>query len=246
MQTLARTSERGGHQSLTWQVTEDLGRAIVGGEYPPGSVLPNEDAISLRNGVGRSAVREAIKALEAKGLVQARPRRGTSVLSPRRWNQFDHDVQAWTRVGAPDPALLCELLEARSAFEPLAASLAAARGAPEAVRAIGLAHVRMAAAAEGRDDPFEADLAFHTAILEASGNRFLAGVLPLVCTALLFSVRVTNALRGDPVGDLAAHGRVADAIGRRDPDAARAEMETLLADVGRALAAYAALHEKKP
>jgi len=166
--------------SLTWRVTDALGRAIVSGDYPAGAVLPNEEEIAAGNGVGRSAVREAVKMLESKGLIAARPRRGTAVLEQRHWNQYDRDVQAWTRAAAPDRALLLELLEMRSAFEPLAAMLAASRGSVQSVRSIRHAYGRMAEAARGRDDPHESDLAFHTAVLGAAGNRFLAGLAPLL------------------------------------------------------------------
>ncbi len=234
---------RDARQSLTWRVTEALGKAIVSGAYPSGAVLPNEDDIAAEHGVGRSAVREAAKILEAKGLIAGRPRLGTAVLDRGHWNQYDRDVQAWTRAAAPDRALLLELLEMRSAFEPLAAMLAASRGSVQAVRAIRLAYGRMAEAERGRDDPHQSDLAFHTAILGAAGNRFLAGLAPLLSTALMFSIRVTNARRGDVVGDLAAHARVLDAIERRDPEGAASAMRSLLADVGAVIAAFDPEHE---
>jgi len=221
--------------NLTWRVTDALGRAIVGNVYAPGAVLPREDELSARNGVGRSAVREAVKVLEGKGLIEVRPRRGTSVLPFGRWNLYDHDVLSWMRAGAPSRGLLTELLEARRAFEPAAASWAALRGADEAINAVADAYCRMEASHRALDDPYEADLAFHSAVLEASGNRFFAGLSPLIGTALMFSFRVTNTARGDAVGDLAAHRCVLDAIAERRPDEAEAAMRALLTDVGDVL-----------
>lgn len=224
--------------SLTHRITDDLGRAIVAGAYPPGAVLA-EGAIASREGAGqgagRGAVREAVKMLEAKGLIEARPRRGTTVLPVHRWNLYDRDVQAWMRAGRPSPALLSELLETRRAFEPAAARLAAERGAAEAIDAVRDAHARMGDAEAGRDDPCDADLAFHAAILRASGNRFFAALAPLIETALRHSIRTTNAARGDAVGDLAAHTRVLDAIAARDAPGAEAAMSALLDDVAHAL-----------
>lgn len=224
--------------SLVQRLTDELGRAILGGDFPPGAVLPREGDLSIRGGVGRGAVREAVKMLQAKGLIESRPKRGTTVLPIRNWHLYDRDVQIWMRTSVPTRALLSELLEVRTAFEPLAASLSARRGAPEALRAIDCAHDRMHAALIGRDDPYDADLAFHTAILEASGNRFLAALAPLIGTALLFSFRITNAARGDRVGDLDAHTRIADAIRSRDSGAAEQSMRALLDDVEQTIAEF--------
>lgn len=224
--------------SLTHRITEDLGRAIVGGAYPPGAVL-GEGVIAAREGAGRGAgrgaVREAVKMLEAKGLIEARPRRGTAVLPVHRWNLYDRDVQAWMRAGRPSPALLRELLETRRAFEPAAARLAAERGGKAEIDALRAAHARMREAEAGRDDPCDADLAFHAAILRASGNRFFAALVPLIDTALRHSIATTNAARGDAVGDLAAHAAVMQAVADRHAPAAEEAMRALLSDVARAL-----------
>ena len=224
--------------SLTHRITDDLGRAIVAGAYPPGAVL-GEGAIAAREGAaqgaGRGAVREAVKMLEAKGLIEARPRRGTAVLPVHRWNLYDRDVQAWMRATQPSPALLAELLETRRAFEPAAARLAAERAPAEEIEAIRASHGRMVEAEAGRDDPYDADLAFHAAVLRASGNRFFAALVPLIDTALRHSIQLTNAACGDAVGDLAAHTRVLDAVAARDAPGAERAMRTLLDDVARAL-----------
>ena len=223
--------------SLVQKLTDELGIAIVGGEFPPGSVLPNEAGLSRSGGVGRGSVREAVRMLQAKGMIETRPKRGTTVLPLRNWQIYDREVQAWMRASAPTPALLTELVEIRSASEPLAAALAARRGKPEELALIDRAYKRMEDALVGRGDPYDADLAFHVAILEASGNRFLAGLAPLIGTSLLFSFRITNAMRGDRVGDLVAHSRVADAIRNREEKRAEKAMRALLLDVERTIKA---------
>lgn len=222
---------------LSQRITDDLGRAIVAGSVRPGTIL-GEASIGARQGVeaGRGAVREAVKMLEAKGLIEARPRRGTAVLPVGRWNLYDRDVQAWMRTAVPTPGLLAELTETRLAFEPAAAAKSARRADPDGLAAIDTAHARMVAAADGRDDPHDADVAFHSAILVASGNRFFAALAPLIETALLHSIRATNAATGDAVGDLAAHTRVRDAVLSARPEAAEVAMRALLADVERTLA----------
>ena len=225
--------------SLVHLITDDVGQAIVGGALTPGAVL-DETSIAARpggaRGAGRGAVREAVKMLEAKGLLEARPRRGTTVLPVDRWNLYDADVQAWMRAGTPDRALLAELLQTRLAFEPAAASSAARLGDAARLEPIAAAHARMVAASEGGDDACDADLAFHAAILRASGNRFFAALVPLIDTALRHSIRITNAAHGSVVGDLDAHARVRDAVLGGDPDAAAAAMRALLSDVERTLA----------
>ena len=223
--------------SLVLKLKNELGSAIVAGQFPPGSVLPNENGLSSSGGLGRGVVREAVSMLQAKGLIETRPKRGTTVLPTGNWHIYDRDVQTWMQASTPTPALLVELVEIRSASEPLAAALAAKRGKPEALAIIDWAHRRMKEALLGRDDPYDSDLAFHTAILEASGNRFLAGLAPLIGTSLLFSFRITNAARGDRVGDLAAHTRVADAIRNRNEQDAEQAMRALLLDVARTIEA---------
>jgi len=221
--------------SLTWRVTNDLGAAIASGAYPPGSVLPNESELSVQTGTGRSSIREAVKILESKGLVEARPKRGTAVLPVQKWNLYDRNVQLWLRASPPSPELLMELIEVRRAFEPVAASLAATRIRENDIAALRDAYRRMQEAQHGRDDPYEADLAFHTAILRASGNRFFGALVSLIGTALLLSFRVTNAARRDKVGDLRAHRLVLKSIERKDPRAAGGAMQELLDDVSRVI-----------
>src|SRR4051794_14831120 len=81
--------------SLTWRLTDQLGTAIVGGTFSPGEVLPNEVDIGTTYQVGRSAVREAVKVLAAKGLVDSRPGRGTAVRPVTTWNLLDPDILRW-------------------------------------------------------------------------------------------------------------------------------------------------------
>jgi DNA-binding FadR family transcriptional regulator len=213
---------------LTNQIANALGRHIVGGTYAPGTNLPNEGELSVQFDAGRSAVREAVKMLAAKGLVSSRPRRGTRVHAVREWNFLDPDVQYWLRESVPARDMLLELFEVRLGFECEAASLAAEHGKTDQITAIRRAYEAMEAAAEGKTDPIESDCAFHEAIVVATGNRFFQPLVSLIRTALVFSIRTTNAIFGLPVGDLAAHHAVLRAIERRDPRAARRAMRTLL------------------
>ena len=221
--------------NLTHQLADTLGRAIVSGSQATGSVL-SEAMIAGPEQAGRGAVREAIRILEGKGLIEARPRRGTTVLPLERWNLYDRDVQAWLRAAPAQSGLLAELMDLRRIVEPQAAAFAANRRGSVELAKLAEAHQSMVAAQDGHGDSCDADIAFHATILAATGNRFLAALTPLIETALRQSIRLTNALRGDVVGDLAAHTRVFEAIRDADPAAAEAAMRFLLDDVARALA----------
>jgi DNA-binding FadR family transcriptional regulator len=224
--------------SLTFDLTQRLGRQIVAGAYPPGSTLPGEAEICASLSVGRSAVREAVKMLTAKGLVESRPRRGTEVLPYAAWNLFDRDVLGWLREEDPDARLIVELLQLRIGVEPRAAKLAAEVGTDAEHAAIGAAYERMRQAGRGRADPVSADAAFHEAIIAATHNRFFQPFGALVRTALSVTAPTTNAIFGHSVGDLDAHKAVLDAIEARDADAARARMEAMLTEVSDAVAAW--------
>lgn len=221
--------------NLTHQLADTLGRAIVSGAQASGSVL-SEAAIAGPEQASRGAVREAVRILEGKGLIEARPRRGTTVLPPERWNLYDRDVQTWLRAAPAQSKLLLDLLAVRRIVEPQAAALAAVDRDKGSLARLATAHDRMVAAQGGHGDSLDADIAFHAAILLATGNSFLGALAPLIETALRQSIRLTNALRGDVVGDLAAHSRVFHAIRDGEPIAAERAMRHLLEDVARALA----------
>jgi DNA-binding FadR family transcriptional regulator len=118
------------NRGLGGQIVEDLGRRIVQGELPPGSTI-DVDQLESQHAVSRTVVREAVKVLIAKGLLDARPKRGTFVRSRTQWNLLDADVMSWRDDGQePDPQLLSDLAEVRGAVEPQAARLAAERRTP--------------------------------------------------------------------------------------------------------------------
>jgi DNA-binding FadR family transcriptional regulator len=217
--------------SVTMDVANLIGREIVSGRVAQGANIPNEAEISARYNVGRSAVREAVKMLAAKGLVQSRPKRGTQVLPAKGWNFFDRDVLLWLRESSPELGTIVELLELRLGVEPQAAALAASKGSPEQLQAIRTAYDGMRAADLGRGDPVQSDGAFHEAIINATGNRFFQPFGVLIRTALSVTAPVTNAIFGHSVGDLEAHGRVLAAVEARDVKGAAVEMERMLVDV---------------
>jgi DNA-binding FadR family transcriptional regulator len=126
--------------------------------------------------------------------------------------------------------LLRQFSELRIAIEPAAAGLAARLAAPAALSAIRDGYRRMEAAEGGEDDSLEADIDFHVALLEASGNPFFRQFRDLVETALRTSIRFTNRFKGR-TASLPAHLAVLDAVERGDAEAARAAMHAIIADV---------------
>ena len=219
--------------NLTRRVVEALGAAIVAGDWDAAGAFPIEAELCARFGVSRSVVREAVKMLTAKGLLSARPRRGTVVEPEPHWNLLDPDVLRWLLERAPSPALLAEFTQMRLGIEPQAAALAAqavGRGQAEMLPPIRAALARMRAAGTGDDDPLASDIAFHVAILHASGNRFLVQLRELVDTALRISIRLTNARKGVSLASVDDHARVLRAIEAADAPAAAAAMRELLGE----------------
>ena len=198
-------------QHLTYGIANELGIAIVTGRYSAGSPIPIEAELSRKFGSSRSALREAVKMLTAKGLLSARPRRGTWVEPEENWNFLDPDVLGWLLERKYSHALLIEFTEFRLVMEPGAATLAARAAGREEKAAIRRAIERMEAAAGGDDDPLESDIAFHVAVLRATRNRFYAQLAGFAATALRFSIQRTNRYKGVHA-TVADHKRVADAI----------------------------------
>ena len=207
-------------RNLTQQLVQDLGVAVVQGKYRVRGSVPSEADICKQYGVSRSATREAVKMLAAKGLLTSRPRQGIRVLPEDSWNMFDSDVLQWLLQSRPSRELLADFSEMRHGIEPEAAALAARSATPEAVREIEVAYKRMEAAEMGFDDALDSDIAFHVAILSASGNRFYRQMSAFVETALRVSIRFTNAIKGVTGPDVAAHGEILKAIQKKNPQLA--------------------------
>lgn len=217
-----------GH-NLTYAMLDALGREIVTGGYDD-QPFPTEAELARQHDVSRSVTREAVKMLTAKGLLTARPRKGTTVQPPARWNLFDPDVLRWLLERKFSLELLRQFTELRIAIEPQAAAIAARAADGEGLAGIAAGYARMEAAERGDDDPLEADIAFHIAVLHASANPFYQQFRDVVTTALRTSIRFTNRFKGR-TASLPQHHAVLAAIERRDADVARAGMISLIADV---------------
>ncbi len=208
-------------------VVETIGRSIVAGTFPPGTVLPSEGEYSVSLSVSRASVREAIKMLAGKGLVDSRPKVGTKVRPRGAWNMLDPDVTAWAFDQRADRAFARAFFEFREMIEPQAAALAAARRSPDDLDRIREGLEGMQAAVDRRDW-VAPDLLFHQAILTATGNELLISLGHLLEPAFTQSFAMTPEDAVLRQATVTLHRAVFKAIDRSDPAAARAAMETLL------------------
>lgn len=203
------------------QVVEQLGRDICSGRFRPGQLLPPENELCERFGYSRIVIREAIKSLVAKGMLEVSRRIGTLVREPFRWNLFDPDVIAWrARSLVPDTTLARDLLELRRTVEPAAVRLAAQRANEAERRALRAAYMALVRAVAGKGDFVEADTAFHAIILAACGNQFLLQMQEAMSAMLRAEFEIVARKPGGPADALSLHEAVCVAIEQADPDAA--------------------------
>jgi DNA-binding FadR family transcriptional regulator len=171
-------------RGLHGRTVNELGRRIVGGIWPSGTSLPNEDDLAGELGVSRTVVREAIKVLQAKGLVDVRPKTGTRVRSRRAWHLLDADVVGWQFAEMQRGEDLRELFEIRATVEVAAARLAAERCTTEQLSEID-AHRRRVELASAEPLAFRAaELNFHAAVVDAAHNSLLSHVGAVIRVAL--------------------------------------------------------------
>lgn len=218
-----------GGSSVHASLANEIGLRIVRGDYPPGTILPNEAKWSETFDVSRSAVREAIKMLMAKSLLASRPKIGSWVEPRERWNLLDRDVLGWYAMAPDREAFLRTVQEFRHIIEPEATALAAERRTDEQMEEISTACREMGEATT-LSSRTQADTRFHLAILRASGNDLLVPLGVLIESALnhLF-VFVTRELN-DARSAQALHEAIEKAIRLRRPDAARRAVRKLLAN----------------
>lgn len=221
--------DQGGNSRLHDSLVIVLGRHILGGTYRPGDVLPREDELCAAFGVSRTSLREAVKVLSAKGLIEARRRLGVRVRPREEWSLLDPAVLSWHPDIQGDEELMSGLIEARRIIEPAAAELAARRATEADLAAIGVALEGMKGAVPDHFELYcKADLAFHRAVNAASHNVVLRGMAGLMEAALNASFNVTNSFMERQARALSVHARVLEAIRTRDTAGARAAMGRLL------------------
>lgn len=219
---------RGTGRRLHGAIAHKLGAAIVSGEYAPGDRLEGEVAFSESLNVSRSAYREAVQVLAAKGLVESRPKAGTRVLPRTRWNLLDPDVLAWAFTGKPDLDFIRNLFELRAIVEPAAARLAAQRRDREDLKVMKAALAAMRQHSLATEAGRAADRDFHNAILQATRNDAIVVLSASIGAAVSWTTQFKMRARLLPRNPIPDHVRVYDAIAAADPDAASDAMRNLV------------------
>jgi DNA-binding FadR family transcriptional regulator len=230
---------RGPGRRLHGAIARKLGVAIVSGQYAPGATLSGEVAFAEALNVSRSAYREAVQVLTAKGLVVSRTKAGTRVLPRHRWNLLDPDVLAWAFAGEPDPQLVRDLFELRAIVEPAAAALAAQRRDQADLRSLKDSLARMRRHTLATEQGRAADRDFHLAVLAATRNEALQTLGAGIGAAVNWTTQYKQRSRALPRNPIPDHVRVFDAIAARDvpgaTQAMRALVELALADTSELL-----------
>jgi GntR family transcriptional regulator, galactonate operon transcriptional repressor len=212
-------------RNLFSHVVEDLGLRIVRGDLRPDEPFPKEADLEVEFRASRSVIREAVKTLAAKGLLESRPRTGTRVLPPVHWTLLDAQVLGWRYRTAPPARFFAELFEVRLMIEPEAAALAAQRATAEDRAEIRAAFQAMTDASQANAPGIEADVRFHRSILAAAHNPLLLQTGNLIAVGLLISHRFCS--ESFEVF-LAMHASVLEEIEAGNADAARSATRRLL------------------
>lgn len=211
------------------QVVRAIATRILSGEFRPGSLLPSETELCETLKISRSALREAIRVLSAKGLVRTRPRVGTQVREIEDWSLLDPEMLEWSMACPPNPEFVRSLLEARRVIEPAAARFAALRASAKDVAELETAYERMERTMPDDIVAFNvADVDFHRSLLRASHNLIFQQMWTTISAALAYSFRISTGQARAPADSLPYHRDVVERIRLRDPEGAHSSMSRLL------------------
>jgi DNA-binding FadR family transcriptional regulator len=202
-------------------IARELGTSIVTGQRPPGSLLPRETELAAQFEVSRSLIRESMRTLAAKGLVESKQKAGTKVRDRSEWRLLDPLLLSWMFEGAPPRQFVQSLFQLRMIVEPAAAELAATSRTTQQLSRMGHALENMAEHGLPTAAGQEADEQFHSIILEATGNELLFSLAASIAAAVrwttFFKYRASRQF-SDP---MPSHRAIFDAIANGDAAAAR-------------------------
>lgn len=170
-------------------VISEIGTGIGSGSFAIGSILPGDAELMDRYGVSRTVLREALKTLEAKGLVEARAKVGTRVLPRHRWNLFDRHVLYWIFHAPDDPGFLADLTVLRQDMERRGAALAARGRQADQVRMMRYWINQLQLSADSPENGGLATFEIHRQVAEASQNVFLRTATGLSEFAIALAIR---------------------------------------------------------
>ena len=215
-------------KNLSYVLAEKLAQRILTGEYAPGTILPGEMELGEQFGVSRTAVREAVKTLTAKGMVLPRPRIGTRVMPQSNWNFLDQELLSWWMTEQNFHQVIDHFLVMRSSLEPQACMLAATLGTAEQKSRLSSLMAEMVQLKKqfNRERWIAVDMAWHGLIYEMSGNPFLTSF-----ASLFHSIYHTyfTSITQDEVVKLDLHQAIVDAVLDSDGQRALIASQALLA-----------------
>lgn len=229
-------------RGILGDVVSGLGQRIVSGEWKSGETLPTETALMDELQVGRSVVREAMRILNAKGLVRSRQMEGTTVMPRSVWRLLDPDLIQWRMQAADRKVLLKDLLQVRLTLEPGVVWSATANGSESAKARIHAAwQAKIAVLSESdvtpqqqREHFIAVDLEFHRAFLAAVGSEILEQLFSVIEAALSLMIDVQMQARGSTTALVGMeetnqlHQDVYDAFAAGDADKAEKAMRYLI------------------
>lgn len=219
---LVRTSR------LYEQIVQQIEESIVKGSLKPGDQLPAERELAQRFGVSRTAVREAVKALREKGLVEAYSGRGTFITDGTT-QAVRQSLDLMVKIGQPEGST--HLAEVRAILEPEIAALAASRIQDTELATMREAVAVMDRAGQDPDAYIEADLDFHLALAEGAANPLILSLLDSIVGLLREQRLRIFRVPGGPERGQVHHKRILDAVERHDPDDSRRAMRSHLEQV---------------
>lgn len=226
--------------SMGSEVAHQIGRSIVTGLYLPGSLIEDEASLAKRFGVSRTVIRDAVKVLVGKGLLEVRRGIGTRVKPREHWALLDVDVLSWRLATPAESSMLLQLAEVRQLFEPQAAAWAAQRATASEVADILNAVEDMRADVADVELFLAADARFHRSVLRAAHNELLFALSGMIYSSILSNVRMKNP---DPEANrkiVPFHREVYNAINCRDDIDAKLKMTLLIEDASRRMDALMA------
>jgi len=232
---------------LSARVVSRLALHIIRNLPRDGFALPPENELCRQLGVNRTVLREAVKILEAKGLVRVEHGQGMIARPRSTWSLLDPDVLAWqSEVGVDDDFTRC-LCEVREIVEPAASEFAALRASDPQLSLIKECFEKMESGVEHASTYIAADLEFHSAIIESCGNSLLQQISQSIGAALRAGREISVEVPGGWSPSLRLHRLLMEAILRRDPATARSLTTAIVRDAARdMLTVFNLRNQKKP
>lgn len=214
-------------------LARELGIQIATGRSAPGTVLSGEIELAEHFHLSRSVIREALRMLAAKGLIESRPKAGTRVRDRAHWNLLDPELLGWMFEGAPPLPFVRNLFDLRMIVEPAAAEAAAVKRTARQLARMGHALEEMALHGLSSEAGRAADQLFHTVILEATDNELLVSLSASIAAAVRWTTFFKYRESRQPRDPMPEHRALFEAIVAGDPAAARAATITLVSQAQR-------------